>query len=175
MTITAAPNQPLDQFHVCMVDTGQNTSTGGRLKQVAGLLDSGTNLFTYGDGVSSVNILEVLHKHQAAGKALTLTAVKPPSRFGALKIDKSDTVASFKEKPADTWINGGFCVFEHELMKYLDEDGDYLEGAPLEQLVGERKVAAYKHDGFWASIDTPKDRQELEKLWAVGNAPWKVW
>ena len=135
-------------------------------------------MLTYGDGVSDVNIEKLVDSHAKRGKLVTLTAVKPEGRFGALDISPDGTISQFQEKPADSWINGGFFVCENKALDYIaPETADEMmwERAPLQNLAKDGQLHAYKHDGFWHPMDMLKDKQDLEKMWASGKAPWHVW
>ena len=166
---------PPEHWAVTVVDTGQETMTGGRIKRLRAHLP-GRFLVTYGDGVADVPIDRVVSFHESHGKLATVTAVRPPSRFGALTIE-SGHVTHFLEKPQAEagWINGGFFVFEHGVLDYLAGDETILEREPLEQLARDGQLMAYKHSGFWEPMDTERDRTNLVNLWATGDAPWKVW
>ncbi len=160
-----------------LIDTGDQSMTGGRLHRLEALLQpQGTFMLTYGDGVGDVDIAKLLSFHRCHGKLATVTAVRPPARFGGMVFD-GDRVAEFLEKPqtGEGWINGGFFVFEPQIFDYLDGDSTVLEGAPLENLARDGQLMAYKHEGFWQCMDTVRDRQLLESLWAGGAAPWKTW
>jgi glucose-1-phosphate cytidylyltransferase len=161
---------------VTLVDTGLETQTGGRLKRVAAYLDGETFCFTYGDGVSDVNLAELIRFHQGHGKIATLTSVHPPARYGALEIDGA-TITYFKEKPRGEggWINGGFFVLSPEALDYIKDDSTHWEREPLETLASQGQLIAYKHPGFWQSLDTLRDKIFLESLWSANRAPWKVW
>lgn len=163
-----------EDWIVTLVDTGQSTMTGGRLKRVARLLDGETFCMTYGDGVSDVDITAELAFHKAQGRAATVTAVQPPGRFGVLDIDRSNTVVSFEEKPADEigWINGGFFVLEPAVISYIDGDPISWEREPLIRLAKDGQLNAFKHNGFWQPCDTLRDKRILEDQWAGGKAPW---
>lgn len=165
-------------WRVQLVDTGRDSLTGGRLHRLAPRLkDGGTFMLTYGDGVSDVDLTKLVAFHRSHGRLATVTAVRPPARFGTMSFD-CDRVASFKEKPQTEsgWINGGFFVFEPGVFDYLrDGDATVLEGAPLESLAADGQLVAYKHDGFWQCMDTVRDRTRLEEMWAGGQAPWKTW
>ena len=166
-----------EPWRVTLIDTGEETMTGGRLKRVASYVqDEEAFCFTYGDGVSDVNITELIAFHKANKVKATLTATLPPGRFGALDFD-GHKVRSFKEKPKGDggMINGGFFVLSPEVLKYIDGDSSVWERAPLEALAEEGQLAAYKHGGFWQPMDTLRDKTYLEELWASGKAPWKVW
>jgi glucose-1-phosphate cytidylyltransferase len=165
-----------DDWLVHLVETGHDTNTGGRVKRLQRWLDAGTFMVTYGDGVCDVDLRELLKFHQASGRVATVTAVRPPARFGGLMFD-GDLVARFTEKPqaGEGWINGGFMVCEPRIFDYLDSDGSSLEIAALERLAGEGQLAAYRHDRFWQCMDTLRDKRQLEALWEQNKAPWKVW
>ncbi|MDD5317372.1 MAG: glucose-1-phosphate cytidylyltransferase [Candidatus ainarchaeum sp.] len=164
-----------EDWNITLVDTGVNTQTGGRLKRVGRHLD-GTFMMTYGDGVSDVDISELAAFHKKHGKAATVTAVEPPGRFGALDLD-GEKVRRFLEKPPGdgAWINGGYFVLEPEVLDYIEGDATSWEAGPVERLAAEGKMVARKHEGFWKPMDTLRDRNELDGLWASGKAPWKVW
>lgn len=164
-----------EDWKIHLIDTGQNSMTGGRVKRLEEHLKGETFMVTYGDGVCDVNIAEVLKFHRSHGKLGTVTAVRPPARFGELTID-NDHTAKFSEKPQthEGWINGGYLVFEPEILNYLNGDSSVLELEVLERLAGEGQLAAYKHDGFWQCMDTLRDKRQLEKAWEEG-APWKIW
>ncbi|HUR21534.1 MAG TPA: glucose-1-phosphate cytidylyltransferase [Vicinamibacterales bacterium] len=165
-----------EDWIVHLKNTGQHTQTGGRLKRLESCLDDGTFMLTYGDGVSDVNLDELLRFHRAHGRMATVTAVRPPSRFGGLVLD-GDMVADFTEKPrlGEGWINGGFLVLEPEVCSYLKGDDSSLEIHALERLASDKQLAAYRHEGFWQSMDTLRDKRLLEGLWQDGRAPWKSW
>jgi glucose-1-phosphate cytidylyltransferase len=150
--------------------------TGGRVKRLAPMLRGEPFLMTYGDGVSDVNITDLVRFHRKHKKLATVTAVRPPARYGAL-VFKGDQVVEFQEKPqmGEGWINGGFFVLEPEVLEYIAEDGTHWEREPLERLTAQRQLMAHRHAGFWQSMDTLRDVRLLEKLWASGEAPWNVW
>jgi glucose-1-phosphate cytidylyltransferase len=168
-------DNPPESWTVTVVDTGLDTMTGGRIRRLDRYL-SERFMVTYGDGVADVPIDRVLAFHEAHGRLATVTAVRPPSRFGALDI-QGDRVVEFAEKPQAEggWINGGFMVFEHEVLGYLTDDSTVLEREPLERLARDGQLMAYRHDGFWEPMDTERDRNNLMRLWDEGNAPWKMW
>ena len=161
---------------VSIYDSGSNTMTGGRLLRLKNILKSDTFMMTYGDGVCDIDIRKLVSFHKKHGKLATVTAVRPIARFGGMDI-KNDKVMEFKEKPQSEagWINGGFFVFEPEIMSYLSDDNTVLEKEPLEELSAEGQLMAYKHEGFWQCMDTLRDKFLLEKLWNSNAAPWKVW
>ncbi|MCB4810641.1 glucose-1-phosphate cytidylyltransferase [Methylovorus menthalis] len=166
-----------EPWKVTLVDTGVDTMTGGRLKRVAPYLQGEEAFcFTYGDGVSDVNIAELIAFHQAQQVKATLTATLPPGRFGALDMDGSK-VRSFKEKPKGdgAMINGGFFVLSPEVLGLIGDDSTIWEKEPLEALASRGQLAAFSHEGFWQPMDTLRDKTYLEELWASGKAPWKVW
>jgi len=163
-----------EPWTVTLVDTGETTMTGGRLKRVRQHLD-GTFCFTYGDGLSDVNITDLLAFHRQQGTQATLTAVQPPGRFGVIDFEE-EKISAFQEKPSEGgWVNGGFFVLEPDVIDLIEDDSTAWERAPLEQLARAGQLSAYKHDGFWQPMDTLRDRTYLEGLWTSGKAPWKVW
>ena len=159
-----------------LIDTGIETNTGGRLKRLEPLLGKETFMLTYGDGLSNLDFSDLLRFHRSHGRIATVTAVRPPARFGGLVFD-GDIVVDFTEKPqiGEGWINGGFMVFEPAIFDYLKGDDDSLEADALEQLARDRQLAAYRHDRFWQCMDTLRDKRLLESLWHERQAPWKVW
>lgn len=161
------------RWKVAVVDTGQDTMTGGRLLRLRRWLEDDTFMVTYGDGVGNVDVAALLAFHREHGRLATVTAVRPPARFGGL-VFEGDRVREFSEKPqaAEGWINGGFFVFEPGVLDYLDDDATILERAPLERLACDGELMAWRHAGFWQPMDTLRERQLLEQLWASGNAPW---
>jgi glucose-1-phosphate cytidylyltransferase len=165
-----------ESWRVTVVDTGDGTMTGGRIKRVADHLD-GTFCLTYGDGIGDVDISALLAFHREQGTLATLTAVQPPGRFGAFPLHGDENlVPTFKEKPDGdgAWVNGGFFVCEPEVLDYIAGDATTWEAEPMERLAEEGQLAAYRHHGFWQPMDTLRDKMNLEKLWAAG-APWKLW
>jgi glucose-1-phosphate cytidylyltransferase len=164
-------------WRVWLIDTGSETMTGGRLRRVRPLLGDESCMVTYGDGLANIDIASLAAFHRGHGKAATVTAVRPPARFGALTLDARDRVSRFSEKPqvGEGWINGGFFVFEPSVFDLFTGDDTILERAPLEKLAEAGELMAYAHDGFWQPMDTMRDRQLLEGLWETGNAPWKIW
>jgi glucose-1-phosphate cytidylyltransferase len=167
-----------DTWKVTLVDTGIETMTGGRLKQVREYIRGETFCLTYGDGVSDVNILELIKFHQSEGTIATLTAVQPPGRFGVFPLEKGQKrVTHFREKPKadDAWINGGFFVLEPEVMGYISNDQTVWEQEPLHGLSTDGQLSAFRHSGFWHAMDTLSDKNKLERLWATGTPPWKLW
>jgi glucose-1-phosphate cytidylyltransferase len=165
-----------EPWRVTLVDTGENTMTGGRLKRVAPYLGEEDFCFTYGDGVADVDSRALVAWHRAEGRQATLTAVQPPGRYGALVLE-GDRVERFDEKPRgdNAWINGGFFVLSPKVIDLIDGDATHWEREPLEQLTAAGELAAFRHRGFWQPMDTLRDKTLLEQLWASGNAPWKCW
>ena len=164
-----------ERWHVHLVDTGPTTLTGGRLKQVEPLIGQGTFMLTYGDGVGDVDLNQLLAFHRSHGGLVTLTAVRPPARFGALEFD-GNRIRHFKEKSTlhEGWINGGFFVVEREALRYIKTDVMW-EHAPMERLAEDGQLYAYQHEGFWQCMDTLRDLRYLESLWESGKPPWKTW
>lgn len=165
-----------EAWKVTLIDTGEHSMTGGRLKRVEKYLEGETFCFTYGDGVSDVNIAELIDYHKKSKRKATVTTVRPPGRFGVIELEKG-RVGGFREKPeGDTsWINGGFFVLEPEVLQYIDDDLCTWEQAPMERLAAEGELSAYMHYGFWQPMDTLRDKMKLEELWKSEEAPWKVW
>lgn len=165
-----------DPWRVTLVNTGDNSGTGGRLSRVRAYIGDEDFCFTYGDGVSDVNINKLVDFHKAQDKLATVTTVQPPNRFGALDFGDDFIIRSFEEKPHDGgWINGGFFVLSPEVIDYIESDEVMWEHAPMQRLAREGNISAYRHDGFWYSMDTLRDKKRLEELWSTGAAPWKVW
>ena len=166
-----------EPWKVTLVDTGDNTMTGGRLKRVKKYLGDEDFCFTYGDGVGDIDITALLAHHKADKCLATLTATQPPGRFGVLKLDTVHRISGFQEKPQGDggWINGGFFVLSPKVIDYIDDDDTIWERQPMERLAAEGQMSAYKHAGFWQPMDTLRDKLLLEELWASGKAPWKVW
>lgn len=168
-------NRHSEQWKVTVVDTGLNTMTGGRLKRVKDYIGNETFFMTYGDGVSDVDIPATLAFHRQHGKQATITGVRPEGRFGYLDLE-GEIVRSFHEKrESDTgWINAGFMVLEPSVLEYIDGDSTMFENEPMERLAAVGQMVCYRHTGFWQCMDTMRDKEKLEKLWATGNAPWKL-
>ena len=166
-----------EPWTVTLVNTGLATLTGGRVKRIRDYIGREPFLLTYGDGVSDVNVRELVSFHKSHGKLATVTSIQPGGRFGALDLAGSDQVLGFQEKPKGdgAWINAGFFVMEPEVFDYIAGDETVLEKEPLEKLAGDGELFAYKHGGFWQPMDSIRDKNLLEELWKSGNAPWKVW
>ena len=165
-----------EPWKVSIVDTGDATMTGGRLRRVRDYIGDETFCFTYGDGVGDVNITEAIELHRRNQRKATLTAVQPPGRYGALAID-GERVVHFQEKPEGdgAWINGGFFVLEASVIDYIEGDSVSWEAATLQQLAREHELSVYRHSGFWRPMDTLRDKIQLEEMWEGGSAPWKIW
>ena len=163
-------------WNVDLVDTGMKTQTGGRIKRLAPYLGNETFMLTWGDGVSDINLHDLLAFHRSHGKLATLTAVRPTARFGHLEMD-GNQITEFSEKPQtkEGWINGAFFVLEPEIFDFIDGDSTHFEKEPLERLAGEGQLMAYRHTGFWQCMDTIREKKILETYWESGNAPWKTW
>ena len=166
-----------EPWTVTLVNTGLDTMTGGRVKRIQSYVDGETFLLTYGDGVGNVNISDLVSYHKAHGKLATMTSTQPGGRFGALNLDDQNRIINFQEKPKGdgSWINAGFFVLEPQVFDYIDDDRTVLEREPMENLARDGQLVAYKHDGFWQPMDSLRDKNDLEKLWKAGNAPWKIW
>lgn len=166
-----------DDWDVTLVDTGEQTLTGGRLKRIRPYVEGEAFCCTYGDGLSDVDLAALIHQHKVSGLPATVTAVQPPGRYGALGIGESNTVEEFREKPDGDggWINGGYFVLEPSVLDLIDGDDTPWESEPLERLIAGRGLTAYRHRGFWHALDTLRDKNQLEALWSSGKAPWKRW
>jgi glucose-1-phosphate cytidylyltransferase len=167
-----------EPWTVTLVDTGENTMTGGRLKRVNDYVkDEEAFCFTYGDGVGNVDITKLIQFHRAHGKQATLTATRPPGRYGALRFGSGDRVEKFQEKPGGdgNWINGGFFVLSPKVTERIEGDSTTWEREPLDDLVKDGELVAFKHDGFWQPMDTLREKNLLNELWDSGRAPWKIW
>lgn len=167
----------VEPWRVTLVDTGQESMTGGRVKRVAPYVANETFMLTYGDGVANIDIGALVAFHRQHGRLATITSTQPSGRFGALNIQGDNAISSFQEKPAGdgSWINGGFMVLEPAILDRIAGDGTILEKEPLEGLARDGQLMAYKHGDFWQPMDTLRDKQLLEELWDSGRAPWKVW
>ena len=167
-----------EPWRVTLVDTGNNSGTGGRLKRVAAYLDNDSFCFTYGDGVGDVDIRQTIAFHREQHVLATMTAVQPPGRFGSFRLaEGQDRIASFREKPQgdNAWVNGGFFVLEPGVLDYIDSDATFWEAEPMERLAQDGQLVACKHTGFWHCMDHLKDKIDLSQMWNEGRAPWKVW
>ncbi len=166
----------IEDWIIELIETGRDTYTGGRIKRLAPVLGDGTFMLTWGDGVSSVDLDELLKFHRSHGKLATVTAVRPSARFGKLDLEE-DRVVKFSEKPQleEGWINGAFFVLEPGIFDYIDGDDTQWEVEPLEGLAADGELMAYRHDGFWQCMDTIRDKKLLQSLWESGNPPWRVW
>jgi len=171
-------NNTTEPWNVTMIDTGDGTMTGGRLKRVQHLLNDEPFFLTYGDGVSDIDIKASLEFHRDHGLLATMTAVQPPGRFGTFRLEDGQTrVRRFREKPMqdDAWINGGFFVLDPGVIEYIDDDDTVWEQKPLERLARDQQLAAYRHNGFWHPMDTLRDKNVLEDMWNGDDTPWKIW
>jgi len=165
-----------EDIKMTLIDTGINTQTGGRIKRIGNFIDNKTFMLTYGDGLANIDLIDLLNFHKKNKKIATVTAVRPPGRFGSLILD-NDEVVEFVEKPLGDggWINGGFFVLEPEVLNYIKDDNTFWEREPMVNLASDKQLSAYKHTGFWKPMDTLRDKNELENLWNSGQAPWKIW
>ncbi|WP_166424988.1 glucose-1-phosphate cytidylyltransferase [Paraglaciecola sp. 20A4] len=165
-----------EPWRVTLVDTGEHSMTGGRLKRVKDYIGDETFCFTYGDGVADIDLAQLLAHHKSNGKIATVTAIQPPGRYGALNI-KDGIVQTFKEKPAGdgSWINGGFFVLEPTIFDLIENDKSSFEGEPLHHLAAQSQLSSYQHHGFWQAMDTLRDKNKLEDLWQSKSPPWKLW
>jgi len=167
-----------EPWRITLVDTGEKTMTGGRIKKIKDYICNETFCLTYGDGVTDLDVRELIAFHREQKALATLTAVQPPGRFGVFTLGKYQTlIPTFKEKPKGdgAWINGGFFVLEPQAIDYIKDDSTVWEQEPMENLARKGKLAAYRHDGFWQNMDTLRDKNVLEQLWQSGNPPWKIW
>ncbi len=182
MTIDIQKNEiqvhkkPFEPWKITLIDTGLNTMTGGRLKRIKEHLSDEAFCFTYGDGLSNVNITDLINFHKKNKTLATITSVQPPGRFGVLNME-NDKITNFKEKPIGdrNWINGGYFILEPSVIDYIQNDSTVWEEEPLEKLAKEGQLSAYKHTGFWHPLDTLREKNILEELWSSGKAPWKNW
>jgi glucose-1-phosphate cytidylyltransferase len=176
-------NQRIIHYHkaepwkVTLVNTGQDTMTGGRVKRIKNYIQDEPFMLTYGDGVSNINIKNLVDFHKLHGRIATVSSVQPSGRFGALDIEENNKVNGFQEKPKGdgSWINAGFFVLQPEVLDYLEDDSTIFEQKPLQNLAINDELMAFRHDGFWQPMDTLRDRTYLESLWKTGKAPWKIW
>ncbi|MCK5537449.1 MAG: glucose-1-phosphate cytidylyltransferase [Bacteroidales bacterium] len=166
-----------EPWHVTLVDTGEKTMTGGRLKRIQDYVEDEDFCFTYGDGLGDIDITQLINFHKKQATLATVTATQPAGRFGALQLNKNNIVSSFKEKPQGDgiWINGGFFILSPKVIDYIENDDTVWEQKPLETLAEKGQISAFLHHGFWQPMDTLRDKIHLEKLWNTGHAPWKVW
>jgi len=167
-----------EPWRVTLIDTGEKTMTGGRLKRVKDYIGDETFCLTYGDGITDLNIIKLIDFHRTQNRLATLTAVQPPGRFGAFQLDRDHhKISTFKEKPQgdSAWVNGGFFVLEPGVMDYITEDSTVWEREPMENLANDGQLTGYRHNGFWQPMDTLRDKNSLEDLWQSGKAPWKIW
>lgn len=167
-----------EDWRVTLIDTGEHSMTGGRLRRVREYLGDSTFCFTYGDGVGDIDIANLVAFHEAEGRLATLTAVQPPGRFGAIALSgETNAVSSFQEKPVGdkAWVNAGFFVLEPSVLDYIESDTTIWEAEPLQNLARKGELSAYRHRGFWQPMDTLRDKHLLERLWEAHKAPWKVW
>lgn len=165
-----------EDWTVHLIDTGLETDTGGRIRRLARHLEDGTFMLTYGDGVADIDVARLVSFHRSHGRLATITAVRPPARFGGLAFD-GDIVTEYTEKPqiGEGWINGGFFVLEPKVLDYIRGDATKFEREPLETLARDRQLMMYRHEGFWQCMDTLRDVRLLRELWDQGNAPWRIW
>ena len=172
---TIVRRRSLERWKIHLVDTGLNTATAGRIKRLRSIIGQERFMCTYGDGLASIDARELLRFHEERGREATLTAVRPPARFGGLELD-GDRVTTFVEKPqlGEGWINGGFFVFEPSIFERIADDDTMLEHAPLSGLARDGQLSCFRHDGFWQPMDTLRDRRLLEELWASGSPPWMM-
>lgn len=171
-------NSQAEAWKITLKDTGVNTMTGGRIKNIREFIGNETFMLTYGDGVSNVNIKELVEFHKKNKKFVTVTAVQPSGKFGSLNIEtETGLVNSFLEKPKGdgAWVNGGFFVCQPDVFNYIKDDSTSWEREPLEDIANDGQLISYKHHGFWKPMDTLRDKQELENLWNLGQAEWKIW
>jgi glucose-1-phosphate cytidylyltransferase len=170
-------NNATEPWKVTLIDTGLHTMTGGRIKRIREYIENDTFMLTYGDGVSDVDIHALVDFHKSHGKMATMTAIQPGGRFGMIDINDDQCINNFKEKSKEDggWINGGFMVLNPEVIDYIEGDDTTFERYPLETIAVEGELKAFKHDGFWQCMDTMRDKEFLEELWANDKAPWKVW
>jgi glucose-1-phosphate cytidylyltransferase len=166
-----------EKIKMTLIDTGIQTQTGGRIKRIEEYIGNESFMLTYGDGLADINIKNLLKYHKENNKIATITAVRPPGRFGSLILGSNNEVIKFAEKPSggESWINGGFFVLEPEILNYIEGDNTYWEREPMINLATEGQLSAYVHSGFWKPMDTLRDKTELENLWNSGKAPWKIW
>ncbi len=172
--LTYQSNHAEQDFEVTLVDTGLKTMTGGRVKRIERFVDTDTFMVTYGDGLANLDVNALVEFHRRHGRLATLTAIRPPSRYGILQLMANGQVERFREKVQTEWINGGFLVFNRRVFDYLDPDC-VLEREPMEQLAAEGQLMAFPHEGFWIGMDTYREYEMLNQMWDAGNAAWKIW
>ena len=167
----------VEDWKITLVDTGQGTMTGGRLKRVSKFIENDTFGFTYGDGLSDINIKELINSHKKSKKLATITAVQPQGRYGSLLLDGDQSVLGFQEKVAGDggWVNGGFFILEPEVLDLIKNDQTTWEQAPLKELAKRNQLNAFKHEGFWQPMDTLREKNQLQEMWDRNEAPWKSW
>jgi len=168
-------NNSCEPWKITLIDTGLDTMTGGRLKRAEKYVDNQTFMFTYGDGVSNINISKLVKFHKKNKKLITMSTVKPKEKYGSAEIDENNKIIKFMEKPKIGWSNGGFFVCEPEIFKYIKDDSTFFELKPLQKLALDNQLMAFKHNGFWKCMDTLKDKKELNSMWNNKKAEWKVW
>ena len=176
-SVELLPRDDVPPWNVAVVDTGQATATGGRLKRLGLWLgDNSTFLMTYGDGVADLDVRRLVEFHRSHGKLCTVTVVRPAARFGTVVLDGSDVIEFAEKSPAhEGWINGGCFVLERDVLELIDDDSTAWEGAPMARLARDKQMAAFCHDGFWHPMDTLRDKRFLNELWTSGRAPWRIW
>ena len=170
-------NSKTESWKVTLIDTGEETMTGGRIKRAQDIIGDKPFLLTYGDGLSDIDITKTVESHEKNGGFITMTAIQPPGRYGALEISTNNAITQFMEKPKGdgSWMNGGFFVCQPSVLDYISDDSTVFEQEPLSNLAKEGKLFAYQHDGFWACMDTLRDKRMLCDFWDSGKAPWKTW
>jgi glucose-1-phosphate cytidylyltransferase len=174
---TTIHQRRIEPWRVTLVDTGDTTMTGGRIRRVRDYIGDQDFCLTYGDGVADIDIPALLDFHEKHGLPATMTTIQPPGRFGAVDIDSNNKILRFREKPEGdgNWINGGFLVLSPKIIDYIEGDDTVFEQEPLQRLSADGKLAAYRHHGFWHAMDTLRDKRQLEQLWTTGSAPWRTW
>jgi glucose-1-phosphate cytidylyltransferase len=170
-------NNYSENWKITLIDTGLETMTGGRVKRAKNYIGNEPFMLTYGDGVSDINLAELLAFHKKNNKKITMTSIQPDGKFGALKIENDNQISNFLEKPKGdgAWINGGFFVCEPSVLDYIENDSTVFEGGPLEKLAKEGELYSFKHNGFWKCMDTLRDKNQLNEMWSLGKAKWKSW
>jgi glucose-1-phosphate cytidylyltransferase len=175
LQINRANSEP---WKISLIDTGENTMTGGRIRRIKNFLKNDENFcLTYGDGVCDINIKKLLEFHKKNKKIATITVVKPSGRYGIISLGNNNKVKSFREKPSGdgSWVNGGFFVFNKKIFNFLKKDSDILEQGPIQKLSKKKQLVAFRHRGFWKALDTLNDKKNLEQLWLKNKCPWKIW